>query len=436
MQTNTKQIEEQLRIKRIARKEIRQMRSVLSEQGGSKVKEAFLDIFRALRLAAMDVSNSLRLTLGIIFTFDPNKIEKKIEAFDTRRQKINAEWAPIVSRAKEAFDNADPILTMAVMGPANFLTAQGIGAGLAAGKTAAEIIAAKNWNEIVNSFDVTLDVNQSLQQFFQRYSRNEEKRQREELEDVQSGGTRRADGILGRLSRIFSEGQETEGQVILEQKSQDTPGGSMFTPEQASSIFVKATGMDKEFEKIRKASLENLKETMASIKGQIDPMRSSAQLFAATDFESFKNAFESAKSQNPKIDITALKKFSDVLSKETEKLSKDPKFAEEIKKQIANSGKSAVQLTPDQIKVEANKKVFQVSKEQFDKQLADGLKNAVSSTESAINKLNIDDDVLKNLKKSPYKDANEVAKIYEELLSVYKEIKNDFESKAKSKVTK
>ena len=180
-----------LLIERTARKEIRQMRSHLAEQGGSKVKDAFLDVFRALRLAAMDISNSLRLTLGIIFTFNPEKMKKKIEAFDDRRQKINAEWKPITDRAKEAFKNTDPILTMAVMGPANFLAMQGIGAGLAAGKTAAEIVTATNWDSLINSFTVTLDLNQSMQQFFQKYSRDEERRQqREERLELDRKSTR------------------------------------------------------------------------------------------------------------------------------------------------------------------------------------------------------------------------------------------------------
>ena len=62
MQMTAKQIENKLLIERTARKEIRQMRSHLAEQGGSKVKDAFLDVFRALRLAAMDISKDRKST--------------------------------------------------------------------------------------------------------------------------------------------------------------------------------------------------------------------------------------------------------------------------------------------------------------------------------------------------------------------------------------
>lgn len=439
MQKTVEQIEEQLRIQRIARKELRQMKVLLSEQAGSKVKEAFLDIFRAVRLAAMDISNSLRLAIGMIFTFDPEKITKKIEAFDARRQKINAEWAPIVQRAQEAFKNADPILTMAIIGPANFLALQGIGSSLAAGKTAAEVLTATNWNELVNSFTTTLDVNQSLQQFFQKYSKNEEQRQERELNRIETGGTAgRGRGILSSLSNIFSEGAETGGTLMTEQKSESKgpSPGQKFSEEEAIDIFVKATGMDKSFEKIRKENLQNMKDTIDSIMETIAPMRSSAQLFAANDLKTFVDAFKSAKAKNPKLNDNIFNKFKDTLEKETDKLSKDPKFAEELKKSAGNQKGAATPLSPEQLKDVAGKKVFSVAKEQLDKQLADGLKNAVSAGEKAIESLKIDEDVLKKMKESPYSDAKDVAKVYEELLAVYKEIKSDFESKAKSKATK
>jgi hypothetical protein len=40
------------------------------------------------------------------------------------------------------------------------------------------------------------------------------------------------------------------------------------------------------------------------------------------------------------------------------------------------------------------------------------------------------------MKDSQYSDAKEVAKVYEEMLSTYKEIKDDFENKAKQKTTR
>lgn len=429
MQKNAKQIEEQLRIQRIARSEVRRMKSLLSEQAGSKVKEAFLDIFRALKLAAMDISNSLRLAIGLLFTFDPAEIEKKIEAFDARRQNINAEWAPILQRADEAFQNADPILTMAVIGPANFLALQGVGVGLEAGKTAIEILAAKKWETLVNSFSVSLDLNQSMQQFFQKYSRDEERRQQRDRAAIDALRTGRGRGVLNSLSGLFSEGVGNEGSLLTEQAAPPTPG-KMFNEKQAIEIFVKATGMDKNFEKIRKANLENLTTTMNSIRADLEPLMSSAQLFAANDAEAFKKAFDSAKAKNPKISPVAFDKFMKTLETETAKLIKDPKFLEDL-----NKKSPGIASKPDQVKIEAQKTVFDITKKEFDKQLANGLSKAVTVSDKAIKALNIDDKVLKHLKDSPYKDANETAKVYEGLLTIYKGIKSDFESKAKTKAT-
>lgn len=423
MQRTTKQIEEQLRIERIARKEFRKMKSLLKEDAG--VKEAFLDVFRALRLAAMDISNSLRLAIGVIFTFDPEKMDKLIKDFDTRRQKINAEWEPILQRAQEAFNNADPILTMAIMGPANFLAMQGMGAGLTAGKTVIEILAAKNWNELIDSFTTTLDVNQSLQQFFQEYSSNEERRQERDAQALETMRTGRGRGVISRLSDVFSEGYEYKVGVLREQTETTTPSGMTFTEDQAIELLIKATGMDKSFEKIRKANLENLKSTILEVKSSIEPLRSSSKLFAAKDLPSFESAFKEVKSKNPQVDVKSFDNFMNTISTETKKLSKDPKFREELTKK-----KPGTSLSEQQIESEAKKSVFQITKKEFDKQLSDGLSKAVKASDDAIKKLKIDDSVLKYMKDSPYQDSKEVAKVYEDFLAVYKEIKNDFESKA------
>jgi hypothetical protein len=155
-------------------------------------------------------------------------------------------------------------------------------------------------------------------------------------------------------------------------------------------------------------------------------MRSSAQLFAANDMLSFERAFQSAKAANPKLDDSILTKFKKAVLDETENLSNNAQFIDQVKK--ASGG---AQVTPDKIRSEAQMQVFEAAKQELDKSLFDGLSKTVTATDEAIKKLSIDDKVLDALKKSPYDDAKQLAKVYENLLNVYKEIKNDFDTKAK-----
>lgn len=425
MQMSAQQISEQLQIKRMVRKELRQLRPLLKEQSGEKFKNAFLDIFRALRLAAMDIGNSLRLALGSIFTFDPEKIEKKIRDFDDRRQKINAEWAPIVERTKESIGSADPILTMAIIGPANFFAMQGLGAGLVAGKTVAEVIAAKNWDSIINSFTVPLNVNQSLQAFFQEYSRNEEeRREREDERDEAGTGTGgKRSRRLSRLARLFSEEATLGSDLINEQ----TEKSITLSEEEAIAMFVKATGLDKKFQELINEHKQNLKDTLPAILSDIVPMMSVADMFAAKNMKDFKNAVQVAKTKNPKIKDGPFANFEKKVNEETQKTLKNAKAMSEFEKML--NGKK---LSQQQLESEVKKNVFSSLKSGFDKQVADSLRDARDTAKSAIKNLKIDEQTMKYMQNSDDPELVKLLDIYKRLISAYDSINVDYENKAKS----
>ena len=423
-----------LKIKRDMRKQIREAKAAMNEE--SKFVSAFTDVFKAMRLAAMDVGNSLRLVLGMVLTFDPNKLNDKIKAFDERRQRINAEWAPILARSKEAIRNADPILMMAIMGPANFLGAQGIAASLVAGKTAAEALTATNWDSLINSFTTTLNVNQNLQKFFANVSSSEALKQQKDDESL--GMQRQNNRTLRRLARIFSEGGYASGlaesfrtsKSLIEQKRQEKEADiPPFTEEEAANLFAEITGLDRKFEQTRKEYMASLKSTISEVLQMIDPVTASAQLFAANDMASFGQAFENAHRQNPQISMEAYKKFSKAVDDQVTKLATDSKFVDELKKK--SGGK---EFSPQDIKASAQTTAFQAAKTQFDKDLAKKLKQVVDSVGSSIKDMKIDDETFKEMQKSAYPEVKEVAGLYEKLLKSYNNIKSDFESKAKSKV--
>lgn len=423
MKKTNMSIEKTLRIERSMRKEMRQMSSLLKEQGG--VKEAFKDVFRALRLVAMDFGNVLRLAVGMLITFNPEKIKEKIRAFDERRQKINAEWAPIVNRAKDAIGSADPILSMAIIGPANYFALQGMGAGLVAGKTVAEVVTATNWDSLINSFTVTLDVNQSLQQFFQNYTRNEEsRREREEEFNILSGKTTRGNSIMNRLSNLFSESTDPQDAVLLEQAA-----APKMTEKQAIDMFVKATGMDKKFKELLDAHKENLKNTLQPIASELEPMVAVSNMFSATNLKEFNAAVKQAKSINPKLNEEPFVKFDKQVQEETKKFADNPKAVEDLKKKL-----SVTQATPEALNAEIEKIVFNTLKSEFDKKVAAAIKSARDNAKIAIDDLKIDSRTLQYMQDSTDSEIKQLAEIYKNLSKTYDTINRDFENKAKSKV--
>ena len=121
----------------------------------SAIGSAMGDIFKSLKLSAMDISNELRF-LGEKFLYrnNPAKLKASGDGYNRKRDKILKEWEPIVKNSMDALKNADPFLTVA-LAPAAFLATKGIQTAITAGKTATEIIAAEDWESLrakINKF--------------------------------------------------------------------------------------------------------------------------------------------------------------------------------------------------------------------------------------------------------------------------------------------
>ena len=112
------------------------------------IGDALGDIFKSLKLVAMDISNELRwLGEQFLYRNNPEDLAQARADYKRKHDKLLKEWEPIVESSMEAVKNADPFMTIA-LSPGTFLATKGITAGVAAGKTAAEIIAAEDWESI------------------------------------------------------------------------------------------------------------------------------------------------------------------------------------------------------------------------------------------------------------------------------------------------
>lgn len=391
----------------------------------------FRNLFKSLRLVAMDIGNVVRLTLGLAFTFDPEKIQEKVKAFDERRQKINNEWKPIMEQADKLIGGADPILAMAIMGPAAFFRGLGVGTALVAGKTVAEVVTATNFDEIVNPFTEKLDTNQSLSRFYQEYLARQPRRPDYGFgEDSYILRQMQSQSLARRLNNFFTRREEAasaQGQTpVREQKESQERKEKLpkidLSPDDALDMFVQTTGMNVAFTRLRRESMRNLSEVIKSIIEQLKPAQTISKLFGAKNPEEVKAAFQAIKSVNPKFDMAVYQKFSDAMEAEAKKLAEDPKFAEELKKKFP--GKT---LTPEELKKNAADIVFKTVKTQLDAQTKKYLSDLIKTVEGAIDDLKIDKKAFDEMKKSEYADVKDVVKVYEELNKLYNTVKSDFQ---------
>ena len=429
MQKSSQDIILELSIKRAARKELRNFRRAknqnLHEGPNSDFLTPFKNVLKALRLVAMDLSNSLRLVINLVITFDPEKIKLRIKEFDDRRQKINNEWKPIMDEADRVLGGQDPILMMAIMGPANFLTLQGAGVALTAGKTVAEVITATHWDQIIGSYSEQLDVGQRISKFYQNWfeDKDENRGDFEDVYDTTGGSTghrRRARSLASRIASLFVEGKTGTPSINEQNEKKKAPE---LSEEQAIDMFVEATGLKDSFIDLRKKSMQNLKDAIGAILEDVKPTLAASQLMGAQNFEELKQAFQIAKQADPKLDPSTYEKFVKSVTDESTKLSSDKKFIEDLMKQ---TGKK--QLEPNEITAAATNVVFKSAKEQFDAQVKGALKKVITVTGEAIKQLKIDDKMIAEMKKSSYSEIKGVLTIYEELLKVYKQIQDDYRS--------
>ena len=115
-----------------ARRELEKMnqRRILKEEGDygysggglfSIFKKPLEDVFSALKLSAMDLSNGLqRIFKAIWHLGDPKKLEKDKAEYDRKKAKIYEQWKKVYGDSLQAIKSADPFLMLG-MAPAAFL---------------------------------------------------------------------------------------------------------------------------------------------------------------------------------------------------------------------------------------------------------------------------------------------------------------------------
>lgn len=372
----------------------------------------FTDVFKALKLTAMDIGNSARTMLGVLLTFDNKKLQEKITAFETRRGLLRTEWQPIVGDSLKAIQTADPLLSMALM-PQAYLASFGLAAGVKVGAAATDIIAGEKWERLVEKLwrmPTEISALNAIQNMMQ--------------DDRSSKGRGGKSKLMKKLLGLFWKGNVDEG-FLREQQAKKTTYDTS-SEEAWLADFFADTGMDDTFNSLAAESADNHLSVVREVLEAAQRAETVALLVAADSPERFRTTLKHAISSNL-VDPANVKELSNVLP-QIDKQAKELAASDEFRKKVAATAKVEPEKVSDQeLTSAAQKTAFNTGKVSFNDQAINGgsgspgLSEFMQQLKQAQDEAELDNELLQQLKKKT--DIPEV----KELLQVYEKMKRSYD---------
>jgi hypothetical protein len=410
-------------VKRVLDEQIEKTtRKVLLEKDHTDAYNIFVrpfeKVFKAARLVGMDIGNSIRLILKSVFTWDREKLKRALDEYDDKRQKINAEWKPIMDEADKLIGGTDPLFKMAIMGPQNYFLLKGVKASIVGAKTVAEIFYGSNWETIVNKYTTTLNTDQNLTSMLQQ----QQKAQREQNK------------LLSKLTKLFiAEGANRPLNIVKEDISK-------MSDEEAVDGLVVATGIDRAFQNLLKEITSNRIETTREVLASAKEVRPTFAIFASKDIKSFEEAMKKAKQEGAQVDFSVLEKIKSQVEEKAKELLKADQAQAESKpgrkstqtpsseKPTNDAGESGKAMNQQEALKKAELAVFNSVKEETNIKLKEVLEDVLRELEIANDKIKIDESTIKEMEKSNDPVVKINLDVYKNFLREYNQFKKDYES--------
>jgi len=363
----------------------------------------FADIFKALKLTAMDIGNSTRLILGTLLAFDSKKLIEKRKAFEERRAMLRAEWKPIIGDSLDAIKNADPLLSFSLM-PTAYFAAQGLAAGIKTGATAAEIISGESWERLLEKLwrmPTELDALNAILK----------------LQSEEAGkGNSKGSTIKSKLSRLFFGG-ETNESVLREQKEKAAKYDT--SSEQAwLADFFKDTGLDQAFDEVAADSIKNQLSVQQEVASATQRMLVVAELIGTDSVEDFQEVLKAAVSKN-QLDAGDISEFEKIIP-QIEQQAKQLANSQDFRVTAAQTqGVDAEKVTDATLADAARKVAFNAGKVSFNEQAIGGagglgIANFASEIKKLREETKLDSKTIEQLKKrTNIPEAKQLIEIYE-----------------------
>jgi hypothetical protein len=370
----------------------------------------FTDVFKALKLTAMDIGNSARLMLGVLLTFDSKKLEKKISDFEERRNVLRQEWQPIVGDSLKAIQTADPLLSMALM-PTAYLASFGLATGITTGAAVVDVIAGEKWERLVSqlwNMPTELAALGAIKGLLEK--------QNEALGEKS--------GVLKGLLNLFWKGEKNES-VLREQKKGKTTYDTS-SEEAWLADFFADTGLDDTFDALAAESARNHLDLIRDVENATRRAEAVALLVAADDPEKFKTVLQQVVSGNL-IEAADVKEISSVLP-EIDKQAKQLAVSDDFRNKVATMTKTAPEKVNEKdLMAAAQKAAFNAAKIGFNEKAMNGdggesgLSNFMQQIKKMQKEVELDSKTLQQLKKKT--DIPEI----KELLSVYEGMNRSYD---------
>lgn len=373
--------------------------------------KAFGDIFKSLKLTAMDISNEFRwLGQQFLYRKNPEKLEKARSDYNRKHDKLLKEWEPIVKDSMKAIKNADPFLTIA-LAPNAFLATKGIQAGVFAGKNAAEIIAAEDWQSIrakMNKFQTGTDENPQAGAELGMGAIYDE--------------MRKQGNLLMKLTDLFSVKQAAENKN--ESRLFEQTENRITDPEEWLGTFFELTGIDQEFDAAASGMLADKIILMQEMIPTIEASIAVIKLVSTDSLDQFSKITQEI-ARDAALSSEAIGGMKEVMSDVQDQAQKLAS-SEDFKNQLADAENKPVdQLSDEEVKNAASAMVFKQAKTKFDEQYISDLKKFEDIIEGSRSDLETDNQTLslvKNRKDLP--ESSEFLKVYDQYDKLYKEFKN------------
>ena len=388
-----------------------QMWTPSSSAASAAFVKPFTDVFTALKLTAMDIGNSARLLLGTLLTFDPEKLRKKIEAFEDRRGILRSKWSPIIKDSLDAIKTADPLLSLSLM-PQFYLGSLGLAAGITTGKTAIEVISGETWAQLIEKLERMPTEKYALTKIMDMLDKLDN-----------PGGGSRDKGVLGKLSKLFF------GESVLreqEEKEKSTTKYDTSSEEAWLRDFFADTGLDNVFDDLANQTAKNQIDVMKDAASLAARAQTAALLVAADSPEQFKETLTKAVSAG-QLEANEVKNLSGVLD-QIEQQAKKLAASEDFRNTLANQKKAnAADLNDQDVADAAKKSAFNAGKLDFNQQIMNGgdnnppLKDLLDELEKMWQQVMPNDAMVAEMKKRTDLSA------IKEMLQVYETTKRDYD---------
>lgn len=374
------------------------------------IGDALGDIFKSLKLSAMDISNELKfLGSQLLFLGNPARLKKSKDNYNRKRDKILSEWEPIVKKNMDALKNADALLTLS-LAPSLYLATQGVRAGVAAGKTAAEIIAAEDWQSIrskINKFGTSTPDNPNAGTELGIGAVYDQMKQQ--------------GNILAQLNDLFtsqSKKAKNESRIL----EQDDKSEKIDDPEEWLATLFELTGINLEFSDTANEILENKIEMMSEMIPLINSANAVSRVVKSDNLEDFEKLISEISNQQeiPRDTLENLKKIVEEIENQAKQVATSEEFANELSSSLEVELDT---LSQDDLLNAAKKAVFQQAKSNFDKNQQKPLKDATEEIEETKKDLQLDKETLNLIKtRKDLPNASEFLKVYDSYMKAYKEL--------------